>query len=127
MSVNRNKTDDYGIPIARITHSFTKNDRLARRALAKHAHRILRQAGALFTFTANFHSFSHAIGTCRFADDPRQSTLDRYCMVHGTSNIFVVDGSFMPTSGGVNPALTISANAVRVGEYIADQFPILSG
>jgi choline dehydrogenase-like flavoprotein len=47
------------------------------------------------------------------------SVLDRDCRVHGVDNLFVADSSFMPTSNGVNPSLTIGANALRVAERVA--------
>ena len=62
---------------------------------------------------------AHACGTCRFGDDPRTSVLDRNCKAHGLDNLYVVDASFFPTSGGTNPSLTIAANALRVGEHLA--------
>ena len=61
----------------------------------------------------------HPCGTCRFGDDPRSSVLDRDCRAHGLSNLFVVDASFMPRSGAMNPSLTIAANALRVAPKIA--------
>jgi choline dehydrogenase-like flavoprotein len=60
----------------------------------------------------------HPTGTCRFGNNPASSVLDRTCRVHGLDNLYVVDGSFMPSSGGTNPSLTIAANALRVGEVI---------
>ena len=63
-------------------------------------------------------NFAHPCGTVRFGLDPRTSVLDRHCRVHGVDNLFVVDSSFMPTSNGVNPSLTIAANALRVAEHI---------
>lgn len=63
----------------------------------------------------------HPTGACRFGTDPASSVLDIDCRVHGTDNLFVVDGSFMPSSGGTNPSLTIAANALRVAEAVAAQ------
>lgn len=60
----------------------------------------------------------HPTGTCRFGTDSASSVLDPSCRVHCLDNLYVVDGSFMPTSGGTNPSLTIAANALRVGELI---------
>ena len=59
---------------------------------------------------------AHVCGTCRFGDDPDTSVLDRENRVHDLDNLFVVDASFMPSSGGTNPSLTIAANALRVAE-----------
>ncbi len=63
-------------------------------------------------------NFGHPCGTLRFGDDPATSVLDRNCRLHGMANLWVVDASFMPTSMGVNPSLTIAANAIRVSEVI---------
>ncbi len=57
---------------------------------------------------------AHQVGTCRFGNDPATSALDKNCRLHHMDNLYVLDGSFMPTSLGVAPALTIMANALRV-------------
>jgi len=64
---------------------------------------------------------AHQNGTVRFGDDPKTSVLDRNCRSHEVSNLYVVDGSFFPSSAAVNPALTIMANALRVGDHILEQ------
>ena len=64
-------------------------------------------------------TFSHAAGTVRMGEDPRTAPLDEWCAFRGVENVSVVDASVMPTSGGVNPSLTIAANALRVGEHLA--------
>lgn len=61
----------------------------------------------------------HVCGTCRFGNDPATSVLDRYNRVHQTDHLYVTDASFFPTSGGVNPALTVAANALRVADHLA--------
>jgi choline dehydrogenase-like flavoprotein len=62
---------------------------------------------------------AHQNGTIRFGTDPKTSALDRNCKAHELDNLYVVDGSFFPSSGAVNPALTIMANALRVGDHLA--------
>ena len=57
-------------------------------------------------------------GTCRFGKDEKSSVLDRDCRAHSAPNLFVTDSSFMPTSSGVPPSLTIEANALRVADRI---------
>ncbi len=64
---------------------------------------------------------AHQNGTVRFGADPRTSALDRNCRAHDVENLYVVDGSFFPSSGAVNPALTIMANALRVGDVILER------
>jgi choline dehydrogenase-like flavoprotein len=61
---------------------------------------------------------AHQAGTCRFGTDPDQSALDRDCKAHELDNLYVVDTSFFPSIGAVNPALTAMANALRVGDHL---------
>ena len=64
---------------------------------------------------------AHQCGTVRFGGDPRDSALDVNCKAHDLDNLYVVDGSFFPSSGAVNPALTIIANALRVGDHLVER------
>jgi choline dehydrogenase-like flavoprotein len=63
----------------------------------------------------------HQCGTCRFGEDPATSVLNLDCRTHEIENLYVVDGSFFPSSGAVNPTLTIIANALRVGDHLLEQ------
>jgi choline dehydrogenase-like flavoprotein len=64
---------------------------------------------------------AHQVGTVRFGNDPRTSALDIHCKAHDVDNLYVVDGSFFVSSGAVNPALTIMANALRVGDHLIER------
>jgi len=64
---------------------------------------------------------AHQNGTIRFGHDPKTSALDVNCRAHDLDNLYVVDGSFFPSSAAVNPALTIMANALRVGDHILER------
>jgi choline dehydrogenase-like flavoprotein len=64
---------------------------------------------------------AHQAGTCRFGTDPRTSVLNVDCRAHELDNLYVVDTSFFPSIGAVNPALTAMANALRVGDHILDR------
>ena len=64
---------------------------------------------------------AHQNGTIRFGRDPKTSALDVNCKAHELDNLYVVDGSFFPSSAAVNPALTIMANALRVGEHLKER------
>jgi choline dehydrogenase-like flavoprotein len=64
---------------------------------------------------------AHQVGTVRFGKDPKSSALDVNCKAHEVDNLYVVDGSFFCSSGAVNPALTIMANALRVGEHLIER------
>ena len=64
---------------------------------------------------------AHQAGTARFGTDPATSVLDVHCKAHDLDNLYLVDSSFMPSIGAVNPTLTIIANALRVGDHIAER------
>ena len=79
--------------------------------------RILKNAGAMFCPAKAFPSdehVAHQCGTLRFGTDGANAVTDADCRLFGHANVFVVDGSVLPTSLGVGPALTIMANALRV-------------
>jgi len=64
---------------------------------------------------------AHQAGTCRFGTDPASSVLDVNCKAHELDNLYVTDASFFPSIGAVNPALTVMANALRVGDHLLDR------
>jgi choline dehydrogenase-like flavoprotein len=64
---------------------------------------------------------AHQAGTCRFGRDPKSSVLDVNCKAHELDNLYVVDTSFFPSIGAVNPALTAMANALRVGDHVLER------
>ena len=64
---------------------------------------------------------AHQCGTVRFGEDPATSALDTNCKAHDVDNLYVVDTSFFPSSSAVNPALTAIANALRVGDHLAER------
>jgi choline dehydrogenase-like flavoprotein len=88
--------------------------RRMRRILKPYRHLLLKQG-------ENNRRLAHVCGTCRFGLDPRDSVLDRDNKAHGIDNLYVVDASFFPSSGGTNPALTIAANALRVAEHLTSR------
>ena len=91
-----------------------------RAAFRKAMRQAFRPHRAMFMGAAPQLNFAHPCGTLRFGDDPHSSVLDRDCRLHGVENLYVADSSFMPTSNGVNPSLTIAANALRVADAVAD-------
>jgi choline dehydrogenase-like flavoprotein len=66
----------------------------------------------------NNGNLGHVCGTCRFGTDPKTSVLDPQNRAHGVDNLYVVDASFFPSSAGLNPSLTIAANALRVAAHV---------
>ncbi len=100
--------------------SYTPNNVEAHARLLSVWQSVLRRIGFPFIFSQRIgiEGVAHQVGTARFGQDPAQSVLDPYCRAHELDNLFVVDGSFMPSIAAVNPSLTIMAQAQRVGEYL---------
>jgi choline dehydrogenase-like flavoprotein len=117
------RTDRFGLPLLHLSHHYTARDRSASGALIRAARAVLRQAGAWVFYQHQIGTFSHAVGTVRMGRDPRTSALDRYGRFRGLSNLLVLDGSFMPRSSGVNPSLTIAANALRCAAALVGDTP----
>lgn len=83
---------------------------------------ILRATGYPFVFARLFETkvVSHQCGTVRFGKDPANSALDPLCKAWDHDNLYVVDSGFFPSSAAVNPALTVAAQALRVGAHLRD-------
>jgi choline dehydrogenase-like flavoprotein len=84
--------------------------------------KILKRAGFPFVISVprGLDSVQHQSGTVRMGTDPGSSVLDPFCRTHDVPNLYVVDGGFFPSSGAVNPALTITAQALRVADHLLD-------
>lgn len=96
------------------------NNLIAHRRLLAAAKGMLRRAGypILLDRTMGIATNSHQCGTLRFGHDPAASVLDPFGRAHDLENLYVVDGSFFPSSTAVNPALTIAAQALRVADHL---------
>ncbi|HEX3847022.1 MAG TPA: GMC family oxidoreductase [Steroidobacteraceae bacterium] len=106
-----------------ISFAYAITDDLRRRAaeLRRQFARHIRPWRLVALSTQLGMNYGHPTGTCRFGDDAATSVLDRFCRAHEVENLYVVDSSFMPRSGAVNPSLTIAANALRVAPKILEQ------
>ena len=120
--LSSSERDQWELPLTMVEHTYSSADKERRALLVRTAKRILRAAGGVVGKVDMIRSFSHAVGTVRFGDSPARAPLDVNCRLNGAGNLFVVDGSFMPSSGGVNPSLTIAANALRVAAHVRDSF-----
>lgn len=111
------ETDQYGLPIARVTYSFCDNDnRLVDHALSFMG-TGLEAIGARNIWSETEGS-AHLMGTARMGDDPATSVVNADCRSWDIPNLWICDGSVFPTSGGVNPSLTIQAIACRTADRI---------
>jgi len=119
-SVDWSVRDAYGLPQLVIAHRYSPRDRDASNALVERARRVLAHTGAVFSYTHRVKTFSHAIGTLRMGRDPATAPLDERCRFRNVGNLWITDGSALPMSAGVNPSLTIAANALRAAEAIVE-------
>jgi choline dehydrogenase-like flavoprotein len=109
-------TDGHGIPVARMDYSQCENDR-KNIALAKQTiQNILEAAGAQDILAID--RYAHLVGGCRMGSDPDRSVVDSDQRTWEVPNLFIADGSVMPTQGSANPALTIMALASRLAERL---------
>ena len=110
------EADPNGMPIARLDYTQCENDR-ANIAMAKQTmHDIWEAAGAQDVLTID--RYAHLVGGCRMGTAPENSVVDKDHRVWGFDNLYVCDGSVMPTQGSANPALTIMALASRLAERL---------
>lgn len=111
--------------VVHLDHRFHSYDIERSKVFMGRLKKVMKRAGASFvigmTGDKDVVHTAHQVGTARFGKDPETAVLDRDCRVHGVENLYAVDGSFMPTSLGVGPALTIIANAMRVADRIVKE------
>ncbi|MEO1370223.1 MAG: GMC oxidoreductase, partial [Acidobacteriota bacterium] len=112
--------DRWGLPVARIHLHVPDHHRRCGQWVMDRAFELLTDLGAeRFVRHSVGGTSSYLVhGTCRAGDDPSTSVVDRFCRTHEVENLYVVDGSFMPTSGGASPTLTILANSFRIAEHL---------
>jgi choline dehydrogenase-like flavoprotein len=124
MDVDPDTRDKWSLPVARLSIGILHSNVKAVKYLADRAAEIFDAMGAEEVRRGILGGSSWVLqhGTCRFGKDPKTSVLDSSCKAHDVPNLFVVDGSFMPSSGGVPTTLTIQANALRVAARIRDAF-----
>lgn len=121
-------TEDLPDSENRVTLGGDGSIRVRRRFVNESAHHRLARAAEDMLRAVGYREFiyqfmpietnSHQCGTIRFGDDPATSALDSWCKAWDLDNLWVVDASFFPSSGAMNPCLTIAAQALRVGERI---------
>lgn len=107
-------------PSGQIQLDWRRTNLAPHRRLVQRAKRMLRRAGYPVVLSRPFgmDTPSHQCGTLRFGSDPASSVLDPWCRAWQLDNLYVVDASFFPSSAALNPALTIAAQALRVGAHL---------
>jgi choline dehydrogenase-like flavoprotein len=96
------------------------NNRVTHEKLIRTANHLMRETGypLVLVERMGIDTNSHQCGTLRFGNDPSTAVLDPYCRTYDIENLYVVDSSFFPSSAAMNPALTIAAQALRVGDHL---------
>ena len=110
------EVDDHGVPVARVTFSYGDNDRALIAAMTDDGTRIMEAADADRVLVSQ--GTHHVLGTCRMGADPATSVVDANCRTHDIDNLWVCDGSVLPSVGAVNPSLTIQAIATRTANHM---------
>jgi choline dehydrogenase-like flavoprotein len=120
VSLDPEENDKWGMPVARIRLGHHPRDLEAGRFLSRKGVKVLEALGAenIRWGVSGSPPPNLVAGGCRFGTDPQTSVLDADCRAHGLENLYVTDGSFMPTGGSVPYTWTIYANAFRVADRI---------
>ncbi len=120
VSLDSHTKDKWGDPVAKIRTGYHPHDLKTARVIAEKAKQILKELGArnIYAGISGFPPANLQAGGCRFGTDPKTSVLDKNCKAHELDNLYITDGSFMPTGGSVTYTWTIYANSFRVADII---------
>lgn len=119
---NRIEPGNNGIPL--LSYRISPQDRKRIALMRQQMRDILRPLPfQLLKQAENTERIAHVCGTCRAGDNPASSVVDANNRAHGLDNLYIVDSSFFPSSGGTNPSLTIAANALRVADILLGHRP----
>ncbi|MBV8774005.1 MAG: GMC family oxidoreductase [Deltaproteobacteria bacterium] len=111
--------DQFGIPVAKVTFSLHENDKKLIEFGKNKVMEVMWAAGA--REVVQEARYAHLVGAARMGNDPASSVVDKFGRTHDIANLFICDGSVMPTQGSANPGLTIQALAARAADYLITQ------
>jgi len=111
--------DQHGLPVAKVTFNLHDNDKKLIEFGKQKVMEIMWAAGAKQVVQES--RFAHLVGATRMGSDPSTSVVDKFGRTHDIPNLFVCDGSILPTQGSANPGLTIQALAARTADYLIKQ------
>lgn len=124
ITLNREVTDVYGLPTLTMDAEWKENEKEMRKDMMTAAAEMLEAAGLkdinTYDHGCNPGLGIHEMGTARMGNDPKTSVLNKFNQVHAAPNVFVTDGSFMTSSGCVNPSLTYMAFTARAANYAVE-------
>lgn len=111
--------DQYGIPVAHSTFALHENDKRLIKFGVEKVKEVLLAAGAEEVVEES--RYAHLVGAARMGNDPAESVVDKFGRTHDVNNLFIADGSVLPTQGSANPGLTIMCLAARTADYLISQ------
>jgi choline dehydrogenase-like flavoprotein len=115
------ETDRHDLPVAHFCYSQCDNDRQLAQAAQGVMEDMLRAAGASEVMT--IQRYAHLVGGARMAAGAQDGVVDAHQKIFGIDNVYIADGSVLPTQGAANPALTIMALAARLADHLRDRAP----
>jgi choline dehydrogenase-like flavoprotein len=110
------KRDRFGLPVAKVTFKLHDNDKKMVKFAVGKTQEILEAAGA--KEVVQEPRYAHLVGGARMGTDPKTSVVDRFGGAHDIPNLFICDGSILPTQGSANPGLTIQSLAARTADHL---------
>ncbi len=111
--------DSRGLPVASVTFNLHDNDKKLIEFGKNKTMDVMRAAGAVEVVQEQ--RYAHLVGGARMGNDPSTSVVDKFGRAHDVPNLFICDGSILPTQGSANPGLTIQALAARTADYLISQ------
>lgn len=128
ITLDTENVDQWGLPIVKVDFKYRENELAMLEHMTKASEEMLTKAG--FTNVGSYRTYPdpgsavHEMGTARMGLDPKTSVLNKYNQMHDVKNVFITDGSFMPSSGCQNPSLTYMAVTARACEYALKLFKL---
>jgi len=123
--LDRDKKDKHGLPLLVVNAVVRENERKMEQDMKNDAAEMLEAAGfknvTVKSDSYNMGNSIHESGTARMGNDPKKSVLNRFNQVHACKNVYVTDGSFMPSFGCQNPSLTYMAFTARAADHAVSE------
>lgn len=110
------ETDRFGLRVAKVTFRLHDNDKKVAKFGVEKTTEVMYAAGA--EEVVQEPRYAHLVGGARMGNDPATSVADKFGRTHDVPNLFICDGSLLPTQGSANPGLTIQALAARTADYL---------
>ena len=125
VSINKDKTDIYGLPTLNVDAEWKANEKAMRKDMKESAAEMLEAAGfkkvRMYDNPNNIGLGIHEMGTARMGKDPKTSVLNKWNQVHEAKNVFVTDGAAMTSSACQNPSLTYMALTARAADHAVSE------